>query len=111
MTIVATAIFGAAPADPLALDISPTSLNKFGVSCPITTAAATGNATGGTPPYSFAWSHVSGDVYTINSPTSDVTTFTRTADGGGSGTYKCVVTDDVSDTAEDSLVVSMECGT
>lgn len=64
---------------------------------PITTNPITITVSGGVGPYTFAWSHLSGDVMTIDSPSSDVTTFTGTPSGPEFATltaiYRCTVTD------------------
>jgi hypothetical protein len=67
------------------------------------------SATGGSPPYTYAWSYVSGTTATVNSATSATTTFTRTGttDLLGntlSGYYKCTVTDSVAVTDDTSNV-------
>ena len=60
------------------------------------TNSVTVTAFGGTAPYAFAWTYVSGDVFTINSPSADTTTFTTTLTElqSKSGFYMCTVTDD-----------------
>lgn len=80
-------------------------------SCTATTTTVTCAATGGSPPYSYAWSYVSGTTATVNSATSAATTFTRTGNTGltqttYSGVYRCTVTDSLStaDAAPDITV-------
>jgi len=55
----------------------------------------TATESGGTGPYTFAWSRVSGAVINIDTPAVASTTFTGTpgVDGILTGVYKCVVTD------------------
>ena len=60
----------------------------------VTSGAATATASGGAGGYTYAWTYVSGDSFTINSPTSASTTFTTTLVSGGYklGNYRCTVT-------------------
>ena len=63
----------------------------------VTSNAVVVTASGGTGPYTYAWSQVSGDTITINAPTSNSTSFTgnpASPDGSLSGVFKCTVTDD-----------------
>jgi hypothetical protein len=79
---------------------------------PITTAAATATVTGGTGPYAYAWSAVIGGgsgVWTINSPSSQTTTFTCTDTGLGdfaSQDFICTVTDSASAVAESNTLTA-----
>jgi len=59
-----------------------------------TSNSATATASGGSGGYTYAWTRVSGDTYTINSSTSATTTFTTTLSNGQfkSGIYRCTVT-------------------
>lgn len=62
----------------------------------VTTAAASiGSVLGGNGAYTYAWTYVSGDTFTINSPTSSSTTGTTSVTVGQTkvGVYKCTVTD------------------
>lgn len=76
----------------------------------VTTPAAAATATGGTPGYSYAWTRISGDVFTINSPASPSTTFTATVTGGSfkQGVYRCTATDGVAATAFADVTVYAE---
>jgi hypothetical protein len=76
----------------------------------VTTAAATATATGGTPGYSYAWTHVSGDTFTVNSESSASTTFTTTLSAGTfkEGVYRCTATDSVSASASSDITVYAE---
>lgn len=71
-----------------------------------TTNSTTVTPSGGTPPYTYAWTLLSRDNLsadpTANSPTAATTTFTQTSIGIGesySATWRCTVTDDDANTA------------
>lgn len=63
-----------------------------------TTGSVTITASGGTSPYTYAWTLYSGDSLTVDSPTSNITTFSYTGSGDKSSIYKCTITDDVAAT-------------
>lgn len=83
------------------------SATRFGAGS-VTTGSATCTATGGTPGYTYAWTRVSGDVFTINSPTAATTTFTRSlgAEEAREGVYRCTATDSLSATDFGDIAVS-----
>lgn len=100
----------------LSVICSPDSIAKSaGVPPPnpktITTDATTANATGGTGPYTYAWSFLSGGTgITINSPTAASTTFSGTNVFDGTTLWATVlvtVTDSLAATAENTMVVQM----
>ena len=67
-----------------------------------TTVAVTVTVTGGIAPYSYAWSHVSGDTgVVVDSPSAATTTFTATPglNATKSAIKRCTVTDSTSGTA------------
>lgn len=76
----------------------------------LTSSAVTGTAIGGTAPYTYAWTYVSGSSYTINSPASAATTFTTnlSATQLKSGVYRCTVTDAFLSTASADVTVELE---
>jgi hypothetical protein len=77
----------------------------------LTTAPTTATASGGTAPYTYAWTWINGGTgITIDSPTSASTTFSGTHVSDGtvlSGTALITVTDNVSDTATYVVVVQL----
>lgn len=103
---------GPTNAQPLQVTITPSSIFDVDINCPITTAPATANAVGGTPPYTYLWTKVSGLVpVNIDAPTNQSTTFSRTAAGFSSGDVQCEVTDADSATVSAQIPVNLECGT
>jgi hypothetical protein len=83
---------------PLTLTSSPSTLSASVVDAAVaTTSPVTVVAAGGTAPYTYAWTLVTGSA-TINSPTSSTTTFSKLLTAGEiiSGTAKCTVTDSLS---------------
>lgn len=104
-----------AGARPLLFDIDQSvrngTCNSVGGSCTATSTTATTTTTGGLEPYTYAWSFVSGDSFTITSPTSSSTTFSKNNAVSGSptfnGIYKCIVTDDNGNTKEDTVTVNL----
>lgn len=64
-----------------------------------TSDISTAMPTGGIPPYTYQWIYMSGDlIISIDSPTSDNTTFTSYLNPGDYilGFYRCLVTDGAS---------------
>jgi hypothetical protein len=70
-------------------------LSKTGTAATLTTASTTVTPSGGTAPYTYAWTFVSGDSFTITSASAATTTFSATLneDEFVSGIYRCTVTD------------------
>lgn len=97
---------------------SPTTVDGFDTvvapsSSTATTNSTTVTPTGGSAPYTYSWSLVSGTSATVNSPTSATTTFSRTVfvDNPGqqinrTGVYRCTVTDSASQTATADVTVN-----
>lgn len=97
--------------DPLGVIVSPSSIFATDPNCPLTSVPFTGTGFGGTAPFTYAWDfQVGGAGMTIDSPSSQVTTVTVSGGGFRSGTLRCTVTDDATDTSTDVASVSMECG-
>lgn len=76
----------------------------------ITSDTISASVTGGTGPYVWAVTYVSGDSYTINSPALSATTFTTNLAGGiyKVGNYRFAVTDSLSATANAVAEVALE---
>lgn len=81
---------------PLSASISggPASGSILGAG-PVTTGSITCSPTGGTAPYSYAWTFVSGNSFTVDSPTSATTAFSTTLSTAETktATYRCTITD------------------
>lgn len=80
---------------------SPSTLYKAGPGSSQTTASTTVTVSGGTSPYTYAWTLVTGDTLTVDSPSAATTTFTKTSIpslGAYEATYRCTVTDSTSGT-------------
>lgn len=98
-------------APPISLNVTP-NVSGAGSSAGIisvTSAAAFATPVGGTGPYTYAWTKVSGDTLTVVSPTSAVTSF-RASLGPGIGRlaiYRCTVTDSFGLTAFGDVSVSL----
>lgn len=110
-TISIQNFYGTSNAAPLSISISPSSLynSRLG-SGSLTSPPATGTGSGGTGPYTYAWTYVSGSSFTINSPGLASTTFTTSLTAGQlkSGVYRCTVTDSLSATASATITVDLE---
>jgi hypothetical protein len=103
--------YGTAATGPLSIIISPSSLyNIFSGTGTVTSDPATGIASGGSGGYSYAWTFVSGNSYTINNPFTDTATFSTFLSAGQfkSGNYRCTVTDSSSATAFADIQVDLE---
>jgi hypothetical protein len=98
----------------LGVSVSPGSLSVSSSVVPMTTGTATVTASGGQPPYSYAWSFVwtsntDGATESTNSPTSAATSFTASGMSPGNtdtGNGQCVVTDAFGQTAIVNVSVS-----
>ena len=103
--------YGTAATGPLSIIISPSSLyNIFSGTGTVTSDPATGIASGGSGGYSYAWTFLSGNGYTINFTSAATTTFFTFLSEGQfkSGNYRCTVTDSSSATAFADIQVDLE---
>jgi hypothetical protein len=85
------------PGVPLALSMTPTTIAAVvtgGGAGTATTSSVAVTASGGTAPYTYAWTNEAGTV-SFSAPTSATTTFSRVMTSGeiASGTARCTVTD------------------
>lgn len=111
MSGIQMALLGTGSAAPLSIFITPAgSYNSRTGAGTLTSGTSTGSATGGAGGYTYAWTFVSGNPYTINTPSSAATTFTTslTANILKQGTYRCTVTDSLSATAFADTLIEME---
>jgi hypothetical protein len=86
----------------MVVSISPSFLYKTRAGAgSITSDAATASVINGTGPFTYAWTRVSGDSFTINAASSAATTFTTTLGTGQmkEGIYRCTVTDSLAASA------------
>lgn len=105
------ALLGVGGNAPLSIFISPSSLYTSRVGAgSLTSAAATGIASGGAGGYTYAWTYVSGDSYSITAPAAAATAFSTNlaAEQFKSGVYRCTVTDSLMATAFADITVDME---
>lgn len=75
----------------------------------VTTNTVTVTQVGGTGPYIYSWALVSGDTFTVDSPSSATTSFSTTVTTAGqnkSATYRCTVTDSLAATCSVTVGVS-----
>lgn len=96
---------------PVTASASPAYVNNTRVgSGLITSDPVTVTAAGGVGPYTYAWSRVAGDTYTVNAPSSATTTFTTTVSAGTakSASYRCIVTDSLGNNAFVDVTVEFE---
>ena len=103
-----------APDTAITVTASPSSVTKASASSGNTTSQnVTISISGGTEPYTIAWSTVSGHAFTNNSPTSlaldgDITVaFTSTLPGDRSGAQKITVTDSAGTPVVQTLTLSV----
>lgn len=98
---------------PLSVSIAPdpaTGAGSGGGSETVTSELATATPSGGLAPYTYAWTHVSGDAaITITSDTSQSTTFSKfmTPGASTSAVKRCTVTDAYGQTASDDVDVEL----
>lgn len=92
--VLVAGVAGVAHARSLTVSASPSSLSGAGWDL---TGSTTASASGGTPPYSYQWVHLSGTGYVqANDPTGESTNFYWDGPWGGPPKFSrwaCVVTD------------------
>lgn len=102
---------------PLSLDIDPDAASAFiertdgsPSSQNATTNSVTATPTGGRGPFTYVWTQLSGDSFTINNPNSATTTFTASLlpDDSKSGVAQCEVTDVFGTISTDTVPVSFD---
>jgi len=98
----------------LAASAVPTSLAKSASTASITTDSCAVTATGGTAPYTYAWTRLSGSTdIAADSASAATTTFTGTSLASGStytATFRCTVTDNAAATATVDVPVTITRG-
>lgn len=96
----------------LAVSISPTDVGNFSTAPSFTgVTGATATASGGTSPYTYAWTKVSGDAITIASPSSATTKFSVSGMASPEtriANFRVTATDAVLATAISDVQVSMD---
>lgn len=104
-------INAAPPAAPLVAGSDPGDVSGFTFGAgPVNTGATTCLPGGGYPPYTYAWTKI-GTSFSLaaNTPTAATTYFTGTTTYGGYevAVFKCTVTDNIGQTAEAFVNVSI----
>jgi hypothetical protein len=80
-----------------------------GATCTATTNSVTVSVTGGVGGFTYAWTYVSGDTFTVLSPSAATTQFRRsTANGVFNGVYRCTVTDSTAATTYIDVNINTE---
>ena len=103
--IAAAATTGAGGA--LSMSVDPSFTFGQAIAGTITSAPVTVTASNGSGGEGYAWTHVSGDVLTVDSPNAAATTFSGVTIESLSAVYKCVVTDSAGATAEINVNISL----
>ena len=100
-------------APPMSLSVTPSVTGAYngtsGGIISITSTTATATPVGGTGPFTYAWTKVSGDTLTVTNPTNASTAFRASIGPGDSrfATYRCTVTDSLGLTAIGSTSITL----
>ena len=100
-----------APIGPLAVNISPGNVYAGGYTATITTQTVTANGVGGSAPYTYSWTKVSGLQINVLSAATAATTFNATTMISPSdriAVYRCTVTDSLAATSYSDITVECE---
>lgn len=104
-----TNFYGGTRVGPLSVGASDASGNSY-PGAGVIFASSFAIPSGGTAPFTYAWTFRSGSTFTINSPTGQGTSFTRAGNPPqntpASGVYRVTVTDAASATAFKDITVS-----
>jgi len=96
---------------PLAVNISPGNVYAGGYTAIITTQTVTANGVGGSAPYTYSWTKVSGALVNVLSATSAATAFNATgmiSPTDRVAVYRCTVTDSLAATSYSDINVECE---
>jgi hypothetical protein len=93
----------------LLVSINPTSAYGVGTGTPNTNNVTAG-VSGGTAPYTYSWTRLSGDIFTVSAATSATTRFSISVGINDIKTavYKCTVTDNLGVTGFDTVGVEVD---
>lgn len=87
---------------------SPISATGSGLSGLVNTNTVTVTPVGGTGPYTYAWTYVSGDAVTVQNAAAAATKFSSLT--GAESVYRCTVTDSLAATAVANVGISISTG-
>ena len=96
---------------PLAVNISPGNVYAGGYTATITTLTVTAYGVGGSAPYTYSWTKVSGNAINVASALTAATAFNATTMVSPSdriAVYRCTVTDSLAATSYSDITVECE---
>lgn len=111
MSGVLTLVAGIGKFGPLSVSLSPSPLDKAGATSTLVTGTCTGTVTGGSGGNTYAWTKVSGDAITCDSPTAAATTFRAVSLASPEirvAVWRLTVTDSMGHTATADVTVTIE---
>lgn len=94
----------------LTVSISPTVASGTSGAGICTSNNVTAGASGGTGPYTYSWTYVSGTTMTLSSTTAATINFSHLVSSGTpnvGATYRCTVTDSLGNTGSDTVDVDL----